>query len=722
VARDRRWVGGILLAGLVLVALLVVLDLQVGAERYILTDLLFRDAASAGGALVQSHFHDPSPFSIAVPADRFVHGCLRHGELPLWDPYQGCGYSPVARGYPGALFPLRWLMVLVPANQATSAFMVLVLALAVAGGFLYGRVLELGRGASLFLGCAYATSSVLLTLLAFNATAVLMFLPWLLWAERRWRLGPTCERFAWLALLVALTTMSGHQMCVFVVLLGVVLVHLTELLWGPRRWRRTAGAALAGLTGLALAGVALLPSLLHLAGAWVYKTRTAMGHYRACGTLAEWGRGLRAMLWPTDTGGMLDDPRFYLHLGIPMVALALVGLATALRRRGHRFLVPLTVVTFVLCLPGPWMAWLEQLPPLGWVRNLYLLVLLVAAVVVAAALAVDWIVALLPGRWLRAVVVVVILGVPLTTGLRAWHVYHPRPARPLPVAGPTAFLLQDRSHHRISALWGQLHLPNLASWTGIEDLRIISPTINPRYHEWCLLADPRVLEHSYPTSRIPADLTSPLLGTANVRYLLEGKLPHRMFLTQLEPGDPFGRWPPREASPSPPVVYEDALVRIRRVEDAHFRPRAYLAEQVTLVPDLPAALAWIRQRPEALLATAVLEADPTAVALESPPPPGRILGLSRPSLRTLAVEVEAEGPRLLVVAELHEAGWRATVDGQEVPIHPVNVMFRGVVVPAGRHQVEMRYVTPGLVAGLVLTLVTALALLWAGWWCRRRSS
>jgi uncharacterized membrane protein YfhO len=74
------------------------------------------------------------------------------------------------------------------------------------------------------------------------------------------------------------------------------------------------------------------------------------------------------------------------------------------------------------------------------------------------------------------------------------------------------------------------------------------------------------------------------------------------------------------------------------------------------------------------------------------------LGLNR-----LLVDVEATGDALLVIGELFLPGWRATVDGTPAPLIRADAIFRGVRVPGGRHQVELRYFTPGLRPGLYLS-------------------
>ncbi|MEK7863075.1 MAG: hypothetical protein AAB295_07420, partial [Chloroflexota bacterium] len=56
-----------------------------------------------------------------------------------------------------------------------------------------------------------------------------------------------------------------------------------------------------------------------------------------------------------------------------------------------------------------------------------------------------------------------------------------------------------------------------------------------------------------------------------------------------------------------------------------------------------------------------------------------------------AVAVDAARAALLVVAYTHYPGWRAWLDGVEVPIARADVAYRAVRVPPGAHGVVMAY-------------------------------
>lgn len=77
------------------------------------------------------------------------------------------------------------------------------------------------------------------------------------------------------------------------------------------------------------------------------------------------------------------------------------------------------------------------------------------------------------------------------------------------------------------------------------------------------------------------------------------------------------------------------------------------------------------------------------------------------------LDVEASGPSFLVMSVTSHKYWRITVDGREVTPLRTNLTYQGVVVPAGRHRVEMRYENPLIQGGGGISIATLLALsLW----------
>lgn len=82
---------------------------------------------------------------------------------------------------------------------------------------------------------------------------------------------------------------------------------------------------------------------------------------------------------------------------------------------------------------------------------------------------------------------------------------------------------------------------------------------------------------------------------------------------------------------------------------------------------------------------------------------------------------DAAGRSQLVLTLPYDEGWRATADGQPAPIASRYGRFLAVELAPGAHEVELRFVPPGLLAGLGVSAASALAL--AAWQllrCRRR--
>jgi hypothetical protein len=119
--------------------------------------------------------------------------------------------------------------------------------------------------------------------------------------------------------------------------------------------------------------------------------------------------------------------------------------------------------------------------------------------------------------------------------------------------------------------------------------------------------------------------------------------------------------------------------------------------------------------------------DPAAEAIVPSPPPGLgpcgRAGESRlvfEGADRVRLEVDAARPALVVLADTWDPGWRAWVDGRPAHVLRANVTFRAVVVPAGRHVVEMVYRPRAASLGLAVSAVTMLAAFAATavWRCR----
>lgn len=60
----------------------------------------------------------------------------------------------------------------------------------------------------------------------------------------------------------------------------------------------------------------------------------------------------------------------------------------------------------------------------------------------------------------------------------------------------------------------------------------------------------------------------------------------------------------------------------------------------------------------------------------------------------------------LVLSDLYYPGWKAAIDGKSAPIHLTDAMVRGIVVPAGEHQIELVYHPRSLRFAMLFSLLT----------------
>ncbi|MCL7972718.1 MAG: YfhO family protein [marine benthic group bacterium] len=111
----------------------------------------------------------------------------------------------------------------------------------------------------------------------------------------------------------------------------------------------------------------------------------------------------------------------------------------------------------------------------------------------------------------------------------------------------------------------------------------------------------------------------------------------------------------------------------------------------------------------------VLEADPLDLAIveaEVAPPAGEgSATITRLDPNHLVLEVDARRGGLLFLSEVYYPAWRASVDGEPTEVLRTNTAFRGIVVPAGRHTVELNYSAAEFRVGFGVSGLTALVVL-----------
>jgi hypothetical protein len=219
-----------------------------------------------------------------APIRTLVVEALRHGRLPLWNPYEGTGKPLFAEGIHSVLHPIS----LAGAALAPASIDFLLLAYLVAaavGAFLLARALEASPPAAAAAGLAFALSGY-----SVSMTGNLVFLagcsslPWLVAAARKAGAGSP-----WGPLATALATAAAF-------LSGDVQTALVGLALGA-----LLAAQAGGLRGVARASAGMVCGVL-LAGVQLASTRELLASTNRGLDLEPWEK----LRWPLEPGRLLE--------------------------------------------------------------------------------------------------------------------------------------------------------------------------------------------------------------------------------------------------------------------------------------------------------------------------------------------------------------------------------------------------------------------------------
>ena len=87
---------------------------------------------------------------------------------------------------------------------------------------------------------------------------------------------------------------------------------------------------------------------------------------------------------------------------------------------------------------------------------------------------------------------------------------------------------------------------------------------------------------------------------------------------------------------------------------------------------------------------------------------------------SLTGEITVSEPKVLVVQIPYSTGWSATVDGKPAELLRANTAFLGLELEPGSHTIALHYQTPGLTAGVLISLAGVVLYLVIAVWNRRR--
>jgi len=541
---------------------------------------------------------------------------------------------------------------------------------------------------------------------------------------------PRTPGYHWLlltGLAYGLSWLAGHPQTTFFTTY-LLLAYLAYRIYA-RRWRWTTfvgGTALFGVLGVGLAAVQLLPGFEYLS----LTTRTGFGFdakgngfplqdvvqfvipgvvslysplyvgvaglllaliavwRRAAGALFWLVVALVALAWSFGANSVLYPALYYLLPGlnpfrgqeraafvVVNVLAILAGLGIAqitawpsdddlkpLRRRLRWIFIAIAIAAAMIVVA--WLGFPEQYAAFVGYAVLSAVVAGIAALLMPALAAQP------EQMWPRGLLLILIVFELFTVNMNAAGTYDPVPpgdqlsTTPPPLV--TQALADDDAPFRVDGIRGLT--ANYGSLYGLADIRGISPL-------W--------LGRAY--ALIEPDFPNPLAWELfAVRYVFTdwNELPI--------PSQNVGQGAD---------AYGD--INLHRLDDP--RPYALLLSQFEVIKDDEAALARVKAPDFDPRTSIIVNGDPGLESQsEAPDGSARVVAFTP---EALTIEVTSARSSILSIAQVDYPGWRATLDGEDVPIWRAYSALMAVIVPEGAHTVRLTYDPLSYRAGALISLV-----------------
>jgi hypothetical protein len=704
------------------------------------------------------------------PLAYYHRECFWRGEIPLWNPYSSCGLPFLAQWNTLVCYPPTLIYLLLPLSWSLGLFCLLHLFWGGWGMYSLARAWTGHSLGAVLAGVAYAFSGLTLNSLMWpSIIAGLAWMPWVVnWGERAWREGGRAWALGTLA--AAMQMLSGAAEIILLTWLILGCLILGSIVRGSGHsltWLfRFLGMALA-VAGLA--AVQLIPFLNLLAhsqrGPQFAGSDWAMPVWGWANFFVPWLHCYATAQGSFFQQGQQWTSSYYAGAGIMVLSLYAVG---CVRNRRVRLLATLIGTSLLLSMGDQ--TWLYSglvsvLPTVGLMR--YPVKFVVLAVFLApllAAFAVRHLDSSEAVRVRRHLVILAVAGITLVGLILWWAFKHPLPhdnwnatlnsglSRALflgLILGSIAVLTSSvRATRRpwlavilVALVWmdNYTHAPKLAPtvdpWVyepGLarRELRLdpeprlgVSRVLLSREaeikikhaaladpEEYCSLSRLGLFENCNLLDGLPkihgffplylreSDTVLSLFAQTNVTF---PRLADFLGAAQVTTPGKLMSWSPRPsflplitAGQEPVFLPEDQLL-------PSLLAPAFDPERVVLLPKSTDNLAPVLRVRDVQLSEARFEAHEVALTVSTP------------------------APCVVVIAQSYHPNWRAAVDRQPVPVLRANYGFQAVIVPAGNHELRLRYVDwsfrvgaaisgatlLGVLAGFVARFSTALALL-----------
>lgn len=202
---------------------------------------------------------------------------------------------------------------------------------------------------------------------------------------------------------------------------------------------------------------------------------------------------------------------------------------------------------------------------------------------------------------------------------------------------------------------------------------------------------------------MPVDKPTPVMDMLSTKYILHpDPLPNDSLFTLDFP--PYNQF----YNKLTPVFTGFDGTSVYRNETA--LPRAWFVDAVQKVAPADSILPLLRSESFDPRRLAFVETDLKDI---QKPDSARVTQTTA-EMHKLAYDVYTDKPAFLVLSEVYyPAGWKATLDGKEIPIHAANYILRGLQIPAGAHKLELTFAPESYKTSVRLSFIGLLASLLA---------
>ena len=163
-------------------------------------------------------------------------------------------------------------------------------------------------------------------------------------------------------------------------------------------------------------------------------------------------------------------------------------------------------------------------------------------------------------------------------------------------------------------------------------------------------------------------------------------------------------------------VYRDDLVIV--YENPYAFPRAWIVHEVRPATDSGDLQAFTGRGVDGLR-TAFVEGPLPSVTVPRGGGPGDEVVVTETAPERMELTARSSAPGLLVISQAYAEGWNAYVDGEQVEVLRTNHALQGVPLPAGEHEVVLRYEPRAVTVGLWGTGLASVAILGVWSWALR---